>query len=459
MKHITVYSFRKSLMLLFKGFLIAASVGIFYQAYFTYYRQATFYAKGNYLFLFFYSAVYVLFLQIYGALRIGKLRLRELAFSNAIALILTNSIAYLVISLIARALLSPVSILVSTALQTGLGVVLLWAGTSIHSSLYPPVKTVFITGGTLHDQETAKKFSNGKTRYDICAVIDVGDGIDAIYEAINRYPAAMLGTIEASLRERLLAYCFEKGKQFFVLPSMQDIMLHNASQFFAGDSITYLCRSTGFRPDQLLVKRIMDILFATAGLALGSPIMLLAALAIKVYDGGPVFYRQTRLTRNGKQFLLVKFRSMVMDAEEATGPVLAEKQDSRITPVGRVLRSARIDELPQFFNILRGDMSLVGPRPERPELFEQICSEFPQFRYRLKVKAGLTGYAQLYGRYNTAFEDKVRMDFFYIQQASLLLDLQMIFYTIKVIFMRESTEGVKRGKEIKRAQLQQKKEV
>lgn len=161
-----------------------------------------------------------------------------------------------------------------------------------------------------------------------------------------------------------------------------------------------------------------------------------------LYDGGPVFYRQVRLTEGGREFRLIKFRSMIVDAESRTGAVLAGKTDGRITPVGRFLRAARLDELPQLWNILRGDMTLVGPRPERPEFYEKYCAEYPEFSYRLKVKAGLTGYAQLYGKYNTTFADKARMDMYYIQRASLLWDLQLILYTLKILFIRESTEGV-----------------
>ena len=140
--------------------------------------------------------------------------------------------------------------------------------------------------------------------------------------------------------------------------------------------------------------------------------------------------------------MLTKFRSMIVNAELDTGAILAGKEDARITPVGKFIRATRIDELPQLWNILRGDMSLVGPRPERPEFYEIFCREYPEFEYRLKVKAGLTGYAQLYGKYNTTFAEKARLDMYYIQHASLLWDLQLMFYTLKIIFIKESTEGV-----------------
>ena len=170
--------------------------------------------------------------------------------------------------------------------------------------------------------------------------------------------------------------------------------------------------------------------------------MILTGLAIKHYDGGPIFYKQERFTLNGKKFFVYKFRSMIVNAESKSGAVLASKNDSRITPIGKFVRATRLDELPQFINVLKGDMSLVGPRPERPEIAEDYYKTLPEFGYRLKTKAGLTGYAQLYGKYNTTPYDKLQLDLMYIQNYSLFLDIKLILMTIKIMFMKESTEGV-----------------
>ena len=173
-----------------------------------------------------------------------------------------------------------------------------------------------------------------------------------------------------------------------------------------------------------------------------------AAIAIHKYDGGPVFFRQKRCTRNGRVFEILKFRSMIVDAEKDGKARLATENDDRITPVGHFIRKTRIDELPQFFNILKGDMSFVGPRPERPEIVAEYEKEFPEFDLRMKVKAGLTGYAQVYGKYNTTAYDKLKLDLIYVQKYSLLMDLRLIFMTVKVIFMKESTEGLDDGERI-----------
>jgi len=190
------------------------------------------------------------------------------------------------------------------------------------------------------------------------------------------------------------------------------------------------------------VKRCFDIVIAGCALVVAFPVMLLISLVIKLYDGGPVLYKQTRLTIHGNTFELYKFRSMIVDAESDGVARLAKEHDDRITPVGKILRHLRLDELPQLINIIKGEMSIVGPRAERPEIAEQYEKEIPEFAYRLKVKAGLTGYAQVLGRYNTTPYDKLMWDLMYIESYSLFMDLKIIMMTVKILFMPESTSGV-----------------
>jgi lipopolysaccharide/colanic/teichoic acid biosynthesis glycosyltransferase len=198
----------------------------------------------------------------------------------------------------------------------------------------------------------------------------------------------------------------------------------------------------------LLFKRLFDIAVAVVALVVLSPVMLITAAAVKLTDGGPVFYKQKRLTKNGKEFYVLKFRSMRQDAEkDGVARLSTGDADPRITPVGRVIRKLRIDELPQLFNILGGSMSIVGPRPERPEIAAQYAEELPEFNLRLQAKAGLTGYAQVYGKYNTTPYNKLQMDLMYIAHPSFFEDLRIIFATIKILFLPESTEGVAEGME------------
>ena len=173
--------------------------------------------------------------------------------------------------------------------------------------------------------------------------------------------------------------------------------------------------------------------------------MLVAGIAIRCYDGGPAFYRQVRCTKDKREFEIIKFRSMVVDSEKDGKARLAAENDDRITPIGKFIRATRIDELPQFFNILKGDMSFVGPRPERPEIIAEYEQEIPEFAYRTRVKAGLTGYAQVYGKYNTTNLDKLKLDLIYVERGSILLDLKLILLTIKVVFIKDSTEGLEEG--------------
>jgi lipopolysaccharide/colanic/teichoic acid biosynthesis glycosyltransferase len=196
--------------------------------------------------------------------------------------------------------------------------------------------------------------------------------------------------------------------------------------------------------EQRFVKRLMDIVFSLILIVLTSPFMLITAILVKAYDGGPILYKQVRVTRGGKQFKIVKFRSMRVDAEK-DGVRLYYIGDKRVTPIGKFIRKVRLDELPQLFNILAGDMSFIGPRPERPEIIEKYQEQMPEFAYRLKVKAGLAGFAQVYGKYNTTPYDKLKLDLIYIENYSVLLDLKLMMLTLKIIFWPDSTEGVDPG--------------
>ena len=218
-------------------------------------------------------------------------------------------------------------------------------------------------------------------------------------------------------------------------------MLRNAEDIHLFDTTLLLSRNLRLTAEQMFFKRVIDIVFSLLGLVVASPFMLVIALAIKLYDGGPVFYRQPRFTRDKRVFMILKFRSMKMDSEEK-GAQLAQKDDDRITPVGKIIRRIHFDELPQIFNILKGDMSLVGPRPERPEIAAVYSERIPEFDYRLKVKAGLTGYAQVYGKYNTTPYDKLKLDLTYIETYSLQLDIKLLMLTFKILFQKENTEGV-----------------
>ena len=223
------------------------------------------------------------------------------------------------------------------------------------------------------------------------------------------------------------------------------MLVRSSDELKLFDTVLLLSRNDGLQVDQLFCKRVLDIMSAGALLLVSLPFFLFIAAAIKLEDGGPVFYKQCRLTKGGKTFDILKFRTMRVNAEADGVARLAAQGDNRITKVGNLLRATRLDELPQVLNILKGEMSMVGPRPERPEIAAEYKKEIPEFDYRLKLKAGLTGYAQIYGVYNTTPYDKLKLDLIYIRNYSIFLDLKLIFMTPKILFMKEKTEGVAEG--------------
>lgn len=415
---------------------------LFYYTYIHHYPRANFYMKGNVLFFVVYSAILVLFMMIYGSFSIRKYRTRELVFAFGLSCFFTDVIAYFLMCMIAKALLPPkyviLTLLAQCLIETG---VFILARISA-DRLEPTAPALLIAAEEDAEESVRNKFDRRRTRYYIDRVVSADMPWEELCAITHSYTTVVLMPMEKELCRRIMDDCFWHGIAIMLKPDMQDIMVNCADTVIMSDVPLCAVHTGNHDRGYLTAKRVLDIVASVCGLIICSPIFLAVAIAIKIQDGGPVFYRQKRLTLNGKPFYLTKFRSMVVNAESATGAVLAGKSDSRITKVGAFLRATRIDELPQLLNILNGDMTLVGPRPERPEFYQKYCAEYPEFAYRLRAKAGLTGYAQLYGKYNTTFADKALLDMYYIQKASFLWDLQLIFYTLKIIFVKESTEGV-----------------
>ncbi len=436
----TPRNFRKAVMAVCKLLIIFAAVGIFMYTVFTFYPQAIFPKRGNIILTLLYLAIFYIFIYTYDSFRIGHARLTELVFCYALSVALSDFIFYFVLSLIAESMLVPWMLLLAMAVQLVVGVLLYVVADRAYFKLYPARSTVIICSDDPADMSVVQKFCEMKKHYDICAVCHESAGIDEITATIGDNNTVVIGSVSRELRSEIMSYCFENDKRLFVTPTIQDIIFHEAGETFISDSLLYLCRNRSFSLEQLALKRIFDIFVSVFGLVITSPVMLVVAIIIKMYDGGPVFFKQVRYTRNLKPFTLVKFRSMIVDAEK-DGAQFTVDDDPRITPIGRFIRATRIDELPQFVNILKGEMSLVGPRAERIENVQRYCELMPEFRYRMKVKAGLTGFAQVYGRYNTSYEDKLKMDLLYIEHCSLMTDLRILFVTVKVMFIKESTSG------------------
>ena len=320
--------------------------------------------------------------------------------------------------------------------------IILWIFGSrfIYSRLYRARKLLVIYGDR-DPGDLIHKMNSRSDKYNISGKVHISLGEEKIHKMMNEYEGVIIWDLPSSIRNRYLKYCFDNSIRCYMSPKISDIILTGTTRIHLFDTPLLMSRNHGFSVEERAGKRILDIIVSGLGILITAPIMLIIAICVKAYDRGPVFYYQDRLTYKGKEFKICKFRSMCVDSEKQ-GARLASKNDSRITPVGKVLRNLHLDELPQLFNVFKGDMSLVGPRPERRVIMDEYEKEIPEFHYRLKVKAGLTGYAQVYGKYNTTPYDKLKLDLFYIENYSFLLDIKLLFMTVKIFFQKEVSEGV-----------------
>lgn len=413
--------------------------------------QMPFYRRGNWVMVLIYGILLAFFLHTYGGFKIGYLKNGNLIYSQIISVLFANVLTYLQIAVIDRRFVNPVYLLPMTVAE--IFFIVLWTllFQMVYLGLFPPKRMIFIEGDR-DDYHLIDKMKSRNDKYQICKVISYKCGMEQIKKMIMQYDVVVLGDMPSHERNLLLKYCYMSGIRSYSVPKISDVLLRSSDEFTLFDTPLMLSRNMGLSIEQRWMKRIEDIVVALLMLLLFSPVFVIAAVSIKCTDHGPIFYRQERLTKDGQRFMIYKFRTMVVDAEKLSGPVLASEKDTRILPIGRILRATRLDELPQILNILKGEMSVVGPRPERPNLADEIEKVLPEFSYRLKVKAGLTGYAQVYGKYNTTCYDKLKLDLMYIRKYSLLLDLKLILMTPKVMFLKESTEGVKNNSDVPQKQ-------
>jgi len=310
---------------------------------------------------------------------------------------------------------------------------------NLYRILVSPMPILVIQGD--HDNRISANIDKIHYKYHISDTIRYDEDPEKIREAINNAEGVLINDVPPEVTQKIIKFCYETDTRTYIVPKVADIILKSSDNLNVIDTPLYLCRNLGANKAQLFIKRLMDILLSLIAVIVLSPILLITAIAIKAEDKGPVFYRQERVTKDGKKFMILKFRSMIVDAEKDGKPRPAGAKDDRITKVGHVIRACRVDELPQLFNILKGEMSIVGPRPERVEHVEAYKQDIPEFVFREKMKGGLTGYAQVYGKYNTTALDKLKLDLIYITNFSIFLDIQIIFETIKILFQKESTEG------------------
>lgn len=428
--------------------LCAVQGGLFAICWFRYYRHVVSYGYfywGHWVITGLYVAIYVLMARIYRGFQAETSRTGELSFSLSIATLLTNGILYVIICLLAYRLVNPLLFLAQTVGGVLCSAVWAWLAVRTADWLNPPLRTVLI-----YDNYDAYSSVQGvrhmNWRFNVVREIHISalnSFDDAVVEGVE---AIFLCGLRSSDRNVLLKQGIAAGVRVYIRPKIGDLLLDGAEQVQFMRMPFWVCQEATASIWYAFFKRMIDIAICGIALLVFSPLFCLVAAFIKLEDGGPVLYRQCRLTTHGKEFYILKFRSMRVDAEKDGVARLSNgDKDPRITRTGRIIRKCRLDELPQLINIIKGDMSIVGPRPERPEIAAQYEEIIPEFRLRLQVKAGLTGYAQVYGKYNTTPYDKLEMDLMYIAKQSIWQDIELMFATIKVLFQSESTEGVAEG--------------
>ena len=442
MKDFTQY--KRIIKCLSSALIVALEAGIYGYVWTVYYNRiiaAPFWRRGNWLMVAVYVILLLFFEQTYGGFKVGFYKKWNVIYSQILSLFIVNLITYFQIALIDKKFHSMTIIGGIFVVQAVVAVIWAFGFQFVYSHMFPQRRMLLVYGErpTFH---LMQKISTREDKYQICNIIHYKEGINAIMELIHNYDAMIIGDIPAHERNQLLKLCFGQGIRTYTVPKISDVINRSSDDLNLFDTPLLLSRNEDLKIEQLFCKRLLDLVCSMIGLVLTSPFFLIIALMIKATDHGPVFYKQVRLTKDRKEFMIYKFRTMIQNAEKDGHAVLAANDDDRILPVGRFLRATRLDELPQLINILKGEMSIVGPRPERPELAEEIEKELPEFAYRLKVKAGLTGYAQIYGKYNTTSYDKLKLDLTYIRNYSFFLDLKLMIMTPKIMLLKESSEGV-----------------
>ncbi len=443
MMSIFIREFILRLLKLFNVFLITMP---FAWGWFNYYAQhiaLPFYDRGNWVVVALYAVLYMIFGRVYGGFWISLNRISESVYSQALAVMMTSGIMYVVTVLLERQLPNIWPVLAAFAVQLVLSGLWSMAAHVAYYILFPATKTIIVYDERqgmeklIQDYGFEKKFTVIKT----LTVEQCIANIDLLHNA----QTVFVSGVHSHERNIILKYCVKHGIMMYLVPRIGDVLMSGAQQMHMFHLPMLRVGRYNPPPWHTIAKRTFDVVSAGALFLVISPLMLITAIAIKT-DGGPVFYKQRRLTQDGKEFDVLKFRSMRVDAEkDGVARLSTGDKDDRITKVGRFIRKVRIDELPQLLNIIGGSMSVVGPRPERPEIASQYVKEMPEFSLRLQAKAGLTGYAQVYGKYNTTPYDKLQMDLMYISNPSFWEDLRIIFATIKILFVPESTEGVAEG--------------
>ena len=384
-----------------------------------------------------------LFLKIYGGYDIGKRKSKPIIISISLAAVMTDLVAYIMLCVMNTndannktfTLEQPWLLLIIFALQILIIDISVYGGNWIFFKIYDPERCLIVTSSQRSLNEISRSVRKYRLQYKICRNIDYRN--ETLRDIIQKYDTIFIYDVPIKERTQIVEFCYQNMKNVYINPEMADVVELNSHHVMLDDVSLFELSSLGLTAEQRFLKRTFDIIISVLALVITSPLLLISAIAIKSYDHGSIFFKQNRATRGGKIFSVYKLRTM----KENVDNYLSVIDDDRVTPVGRILRRFRIDEIPQFLNVIRGEMSVVGPRPEMLANIFNYTNDLPEFEYRLRVKAGITGYAQIAGKYNTSPKDKLVLDLMYIEEYSFWLDIKLIFQTLIVIFKKDSTEG------------------
>src|SRR5690554_946103 len=432
-------SVRKLWVLGFKlivGFIV---YGIFIFGFSSHYLGLRFFSRT----LAIVSASFVFFYYwmstIYGKVELGEKKTKPLFHTLALSLLVTDALTFLALRVmtihdhfsIVKDLLMLLMVYVA---QLVISRILIACGNSLYFVNYTPDRTLVISDNDVYLKKVLTYLESHRKQFELLEVVKPTNICDISLMNVDK--VFLLGADHQFL-SKLLEKSYLLDIEFYFTGDLFQALIGNSETYMVDDIMMYHYKTHKITDTQKTIKRLLDIIISSLAILISAPLMLVIGILIKLDDGGPIIYSQDRLTKDGRVFRIYKFRSM----KQNSGDKPAQKEDDRITKVGKFIRKIRVDELPQLFNIIKGDMSIVGPRPESVTIAQEINKEVPEFGYRLKVKAGLTGTAQILGKYNTSSKEKLLMDIYYIENFSIFNDLRLMFQTLLVFIKKDSTEG------------------
>ncbi len=430
---------RKTLVFIFKNLIHILTYLIFIKGFATHYLGLRFFSRTLAVTTMTFVALTAWFISVYGRVVIGEKKSSPLFHTLALNLLLTNILTFIVLRVMTFhdhfSILSDILMLIMVYIvQLIVGRFLIFSANSLYFRNYVPEKTIVIDCHSAHKDKVIHYLERHKKQYDVVEILESPSIDDVNLKGVENL--FVLGESNGMLYDLLMKSAFSHMNIYYET-NINHVWLNDQKYFVVDDVMLFHHKTNPITHSQHFMKRAIDIVFSLIGFVFAAPIMLIVAIMIKLDDGGPIFFSQERLTENERVFDIYKFRSMKMNS----GDKPVRKDDDRITKSGHIIRKLRLDELPQLINILKGDMSIVGPRPESVVITNDIVEDLPEFKLRLRTKAGLTGTAQILGKYNTKPKDKLLFDLYYIENFSILNDLKLMFQTLIVFVKKDSTEG------------------